>query len=1014
MHDLTLITTNCTPPEIKPSTRSLPQWAIPDDLLAAATRSVIDDPETRDTSLTTALERRVSQLWQPTERRTAIAFYDEGEKLFQLRYLTGSPDGRRYDSIAHSGNRYYFPPIPEQYRLKISQQHDIDVPLAGSFWDWVKTTPQLPLFDTEGPSKTLSLIGLGYAAINGFGAFGGVEKSEYQTFKRPIGKRKSGKNGGFTIEKVALNKARLPKKMAAFATSGRRIVLVPDMDTAATTRRSVSIAFLHRARLLQERGCDVRIAYWDSSRGKGIDDVIRLNGEVIAREILDHPLTVAEYALKIELSFDLASPNAIVNTLNLQIDSPKLPQTGLVFSDSGTGTGKTKLAARESHGRTLLAPYPLRSLAKSAAIGLDATYRNEGRLDRNRGTYSEGDMLSDRLTIVYDSLPRIDLTNQFAGQLDDLLLDEGTHGLRHMLTGGTCKKERITIVGKFIEAVKTAERVLLFDADLTRVELDMIRELRPGDSEYYLKNTRKPDPYVVNMLTLPSSQPTIAAAIEGIVQLIPQKFASTGLIHWACDSLATSEKIAEYVGRDRCAVVNSNTIRDKDPLALMAVTGNFDGLEARGVRYVVTSPSIVQGVSWEVPNRFAGVVGTFSGCSITPRQMRQALARVRETVPRIIWASPHRRAPGKWGNESDSRIIKNRILQQGRFNTLAVGEDFTLTDSETLSVDWAARLIAADNLWLSTPAASLKVLLEDHGHVISPVCVDADGITYNATAERWQEQQDKILLEAEYLSEVEAASLRVKAEFDRLSPEERTSLARSEICTFYGIEPKSLTLGLIERDRDGLRSKVRKAEHLISDDGEDLAMSAVKLKSHLAPIDSDRALVELRVRQAIGLNEIIEILKTRSLTKDCPEMTDFKTRCLTHMKLIKDGLNYSVKDKASPVKILGELLAQIGLKLKSTRNRLANGFERLYSLDMDEWEFMTSILSNRYRERISAILDSVPHPSYRSIKRGVEQLKKAPIDEGVGLSEGDVEADYYEFEYIPLSEEREEWEEVER
>ena len=510
------------------------------------------------------------------------------------------------------------------------------MPLDGSFWDRVKVTPELPLFDGEGPAKALAMIAIGYPAISGFGAFGGVETKEYQTFKRPFGKRKSGKNGGFAVERVPLSKARLPKDLNAIAIEGRRIVLVPDMDTAAKTRRSVSIAFLHKAHLLQQKGCDVRIAYWDSALGKGIDDVIRLSGEAVARRILDNPLTVTEYRLKIELSFDLATPNAIVNTRDLQIDSPELPKTGIVVSDSGTGTGKTKLAARETEGRSMLAPYPLRSLAKQAALKLGANYRNEGKLDRNQGAYYDGDVLSDRLTIVYDSLYNINPVNQFAGQLDDLLLDELTHGLRHMLAGATCKKNRIAIVEKFVEVVKTSQRVLALDADLTRVELNMIRELRPGDAEYYLKNTRKPDPYVTHWLTLATKQPSIACAIEGVVQLIKEKFAPTGLIHWATDSLKTSEKIAEFVGREHCAIVNSNTIRDKDPLAMMAISGDFDGLEARAIRYVITSPSVVQGVSWELTGRFAGVVGTFTGCSITPRQMRQALARVRETVPHIV------------------------------------------------------------------------------------------------------------------------------------------------------------------------------------------------------------------------------------------------------------------------------------------------------------------------------------------------------------------------------------------
>lgn len=988
-----------------------PQWAIPDDLLSAATCIVSDDPDTRSSGLTAALERKVSQFWRPTERRTGIAFYNEANKFFQLRYLDGSPDGRRYDAIVNSGNRYYLPPIPKEYRTKIAAEWSVKIPSDGSFWSHFTVTPELALFDTEGPPKALSLIALGYPAVGGFGAYGGVEKSEYQSFKRPIGKRKSGKNGGYSVEKVRLPKARLAKDLANLATEGRRIVLIPDMDTSPKTRRSVANAFLHRARLLQQRGCDVRIAYWDPALGKGVDDVIRLNGEAVARRILDNPLTVKEFALKVELSFDLATPNAIVHSRDLQIDSPELPKGGLVFSNSGTGTGKTKLIARETAGRTMLAPYPLRSLAKQAAPKLNANYRNEGKLDRSQGAYYDGETLSDRLTIVYDSLHKINLGNQFAGHLYDLSLDELTHGLRHMLTGATCKKNRIAIVEKFIEAVKTSQRVLVMDADLTRVELDMIRELRPGDAEYYLKNIRSPDPYATHWLTLASSQPTIAQAIEGVVQLISQKCAPTGLIHWACDGLGTSEKIAEHVGRNRCAVINSQTIRDRNELAMMALAGDFEGLEARGIRYIVTSPSVIQGVSWEETNLFAGVVGTFTGCSINPRQMRQALARVRETVPRIIWASPHRRSTGQWGNESDPAIIKSRILQQGRFNTMAIGEDFDLNDSQAIAVDWAARLIAADNLWLSTPATSLKVLLEDHGHEICPVCVDSDGMDYSATAEKWQADQDKFLIDAEILSQADAERLKLRAEFDRLSPEERKSLERSELCRFYAIEPEALTLGLIERDRDGLRSKVRSLEYLILENGEVLAMATVKASADLATIDSDRSLFKLKARQAIGLLDLIEILKVKTLTKDSPEMVEFKSRCWTHRKSIKDVLKYSVKESSSPIKLLGELLSQFGVKLKSDRQRSADGFVRLYYLDMDEWDFLQSIVQNRCIVRDLEILDSVPHPSVMSIQRGVEQQENPQHSEG-GEADFDefqeIDGGYYK--YVPDDEESAQWE----
>jgi hypothetical protein len=957
---------------------NLPNWAIPADLLSVNTRQVTDDPDTHDTSLTTALERNVSKSWVPQTRSTAIAFYSESGEFFQLRYLEGSPDGRRYDAVAKSGLKYFYPTVPSDYRERINAELSVTLSLSGSFWEQVRHFPEVSIFDCEGAPKALALVGIGYAAISGFGAFGGVEKNEYQTFKRPIGKRKSGKMGGYTVEKVALPQARLSKGLSDLANKGRRITLVPDMDTNPATRRSVANAFLHRARLLEKRGVNVRIAFWDSSLGKGIDDVLAAHGETVVKQILDNPLTPAEFTLKIELSFELAKPSAIVHTRNLQDDAPDLPKTGLVFTDSGTGTGKTKLAARETEGRTLLAPYPLRSLAKAAAIGLDANYRNDGKLDRNQGAYFDGDVLSDRLTIVYDSLSKVNLNNQFAGELNDLVLDEISHGLRHALTGATCRKERLQIIEKFIEAIRKSDRVIALDADLTRVELEILRELRPGETEFYLKNTRKPDPYVTHWLTLPSKQPTVAKAIEATLELIAQKFAATGLIHWACDALKTSEEIAHAIGFEKCAVVNSDCIRDKGPKTMLAIAGKFDELEAMGVRYIITSPSVIQGLNWEEMGRFSGVVGTFSGCSITPRQMRQALARVRETVDRIVWASPHRRVPGKWGNESNPRMIKNRLLERDQFNRSSIGADLDLSESQAYASDFAARLIAADNLWRATPAASLKTLLEDHGHTIAPVCVDSSGESFAAAAADWQEKQDRALFDAQILNDIEAQSLKVKSESDRLSPEERRSLSRWELCHFYSIDDSALTLSLIERDRDGLRGKVREFEKLFSPDGEELALAAVRDRAGGSAVDADRSLAARRVRMEIGLPKMVALLQERSLSKDAPEMIAFADRCARMSSAVKNGLNYTVRDGVSGINIVADLLAQMGQALVCTRTRIDGKATRIYRLDSEKWADLSLIAEIRFLKGIGRIEQSDPPPSVKTIQREVDQCKKTP------------------------------------
>jgi hypothetical protein len=680
-------------------------WQVPIDLLTANARILADDFDARDTSLTTTLDRRVSRQWRPGARREAICFFGESGAFHQLRYTVNPPmrDGvpQRYDARANSGQLYFLPAILPAYRQRIADRYSITIPLSGSFWGWAKAAAECPVFDCEGDAKALAVVGLGYAAVSGFGAFGGVERWESRTVA--TGPRRSGKKSSVRVDRVRVS-PRLPKPLLELSAVPRRVVLVPDVDADSKTRRMVSGAWLHRAILLEKRGCQVRIAYWDKSLGKGIDDVLQNHGPEVVQGILDNPLTPQQYRLKIELSFDLAQPNAIIDSRNMQDDAPELPKSGLVFTDAAMGTGKTKLAARETAGRTLLAPYPLRSLAKAAAGALDADYRNDGQFKRSEGSYysiqrrevvapddvsdrqidafapepkplapeyfSES-VLSDRLTIVMDSLKNVDHSNQFGGELDDLLLDEITHSLRHMITGATCRQHRLAIIEKFIEAVRRSKRVLACDADLTRLELDMVRELRPGDAEYYLQNRRLPDQWQIQWVNLCGRDRSIAAAIEYISDQLP----STLMIHWACDSRKTSEKIAahlELLGI-RCAVINADRQQQSDALTIAAVNGDWATLDAEGVRVIITSPSVVQGVSWEDPHRFALVVGTFSGCSISPRQMRQSLSRVRPAVPRIVWAAEYRRIPGRWGNDTNPNKIKARILDLTSWNNATLG-----------------------------------------------------------------------------------------------------------------------------------------------------------------------------------------------------------------------------------------------------------------------------------------------------------------------------------------------------
>jgi|GEM_PF-1060230 len=948
---------------------SHPNWSIPHDLLESATEHLIDDADHRLAEIQTALNRKVSRWqWKTGHRAEAIAAYNEDGSFFQLRYLSGSPDGRRYDAVAQSGSLTFLPPIPKHYRTLINQRHGINIPPLGSAWDWVEQNSSAPICVAEGFAKSLSLIGIGYLSVCGFGAWGGIQKHEYREFKRSIGKRKSGKKGGVIVEKVAI-KPRLSKGLAKLATSKRDFLLIPDMDTNPKTRRSVMIAYLHQARLLEAQDCRVKIAYWDSSLGKGIDDVLRLHGADVVHEIIHKALSPLEFELKVETSFDLAVPNAVINSRNMQDDAPQLPKEGLVFSDAIVGTGKTKLAARETAGNTLLAPYPLRSLASTAAERLDAVYRNLGKRDKMGVFYDQG-VLADRLTTCYASLGKIEIDRQFHDGLDDLLLDEISHGLRDAFLGRTCKVDRLQIIDQLVTALRTSKRVIALDADLTRIELDILRALRPGEAEFYLKNLYKPDPWLVSWLPCGKVSEAIAF-FGGRVESILSDATSGQMIHWASDSRTSTFQIAAYLESVgiKSAVVNSDTLADKaEMLSKLAVVGAFETLKDLEVQVIITSPSVIQGLSWEEPGRFAAVIGTFCGCSITPRQMRQALSRVRESVPRLVWAAEHRHKPGGFGNESSAPMIRKRIEQLTGATAFGCGMTIEQTETRAIGIDVAAKLIAQDNLWSKSPRIALKVLLEEHGHIIEPIKPEAvDTDAFKGSCEAWKSAEKLALLGAKILTESEFKALSDQSEVNGCTRAERLSLRRYSLCRFYGIVPTALTMEDIVRDDDGrFRAKVKGFEAIYAPDGEALVKHYAKQSLNGADVDVDRGSVALAVRRAIGLPELIERLKHEHSYGKSPEMLEWKAKVDLLKGETKTALNFTVTAKAPPMKVAGHLLDQIGLKLTALKVRAGTKTTWTYTLDQATFDLLSKIAETRYMLGIDRVTPTVPDGSEES------------------------------------------------
>ena len=212
------------------------------------------------------LGQRVSRQWKsrkPHSYGALAVLSNENSSPWQAKPQNPRLDGKgkvvKYESIVESGLRAFLPAIPRSIRRKISQRYGVNVPEFGSFWDWVKDYPEIPIILTEGGKKSLSLLSQGYVAIALYGVDGGGSFNEWI--------------GGEKLRKL---KPELIADLQPFAVSGRPITLAFDQDESAKTRSQVSAALDRLGGLLRAAGCTVSIAQWDGQNGrcKGVDDLI--------------------------------------------------------------------------------------------------------------------------------------------------------------------------------------------------------------------------------------------------------------------------------------------------------------------------------------------------------------------------------------------------------------------------------------------------------------------------------------------------------------------------------------------------------------------------------------------------------------------------------------------------------------------------------------------------------------------------------------------------------------------
>lgn len=519
-----------------------------------------------------------------------------------------------------------------------------------SFWPWVLDTPKIPLVLTEGSKKCASLLSAGYVAISLPGVTGGAKKLKDQ-YGNEIGK------------------SHLIPELEAITAEGRGIFIAFDQDSKCKTIRHVSKQVGNLSRLLQQKGCKVWIVNWEPSQGKGCDDLIANYGCEAFDKVFAKGLSYESWQVRSYGSLTY-TPSLTLDQKYLGNVSAFIPKDArLICLKSAKGSGKTqslKQIVEQAHSQRrqvlLLSHRVQLCQALCDRLKLPSVYEALEMCSKGNAAAATLEISVNGFGLCVDSLhPKSQAHFTAEGWEDaDIVLDEATQVLWHTLNSSTCKGDRVAILRELKTLLsnalspETRGRVILSDADLSDVAVDFVKSVahQPNLEPWLCLNNWKPESdqgWQIHNYKGPkeewliSLEYHIADGGRPLICLDSQKlkgnFSTSSLEKW----------LAQKFPEKRILRIDSQTLQLQDHPAfgsmcnLDKVIANFD--------VVLCSPTLETGISLDIKEHFTSVWGLFQGC-LPANSVRQALARLREPVPRHIWIAPY--GFGSIGNSETS------------------------------------------------------------------------------------------------------------------------------------------------------------------------------------------------------------------------------------------------------------------------------------------------------------------------------------------------------------------------
>ena len=794
------------------------------------------------------------------------------------------------------------------------------------FWQWLIDRPQVPLCITEGAKKAGALLSAGYATV----ALPGINNG-YRTPKNDLGKR--------------IGKSHLIPQLEKLAIAGRKIYLVFDRDTKPKTVKAVNAAVKKTGYLLQKAGCQVKVVTWDSSLGKGVDDLIAREGQAAFARAYDEALDLESWKAK--------SWTKLTYPVDLQLNCCYLPeldipaQTQLIGIKSPKGTGKTQslvgvvkqAIARQQ--QVLVIGHRVQ-LVKELCQRFGLNYITEG--DRQSGIGLGYGLCIDSLHGTSQASFDPDLW-----QNSLVIIDEVEQVLWHALNSSTCKDRRVEILKSLKSLMQNiftgGGQLYVADADLSDIALDYLISLsgleikpwvihntwqrdRSHAWQVYNYQGKTPKKLVNNL------EADIQQGGKPFVCLSAQKLTSK----WGTQTL---EAYLQQKFPDRRILrIDSESLADRQHPAYNCISQLESVLSQYDV--VLASPSIETGISIEL-ERFTSVWAIAQGIQ-AENAVRQTLARIRHNIPRHLWCANY--SYNKIGNGSTS--IPNLLSSNQRFTQLNIRllqqSDFAYLDDldtgfQAESLLCWAKMAVRYNAGAVNYRRSILAGLAAEGHKI------VDAADYKPIFSDPRPASDNCLVSAitaisskNYLAECRAiatAQTLDAAQYDYLKKQliksaiDRRQLRKYELQQRYHLP---ITPELVTLDDDGWYQKIRLHYFLtvgrpyLADRDTKAARKLIEQGDgslFLPDFNSSQLGAIVGSLEILGVPILLQDL-TRELANTDADLQSLAAIAHSNRREIKTILNLGIAKNYSPITIVSRLLGKIGCKISCLRYTTQN------------------------------------------------------------------------------------------